>query len=793
MHATGQASKDKALAGEKAKEVDKGDGGDGQELVVEDAKLPPDPVVAADNDQAARVAARSSWFGWWSRPDGYASDGETREVKKQKLDAAEDEQAASSTPLPGTTPTDEGTSFGVRNALDFEGVGGGKGQMRSEDVPHESAVDQRGSKSWFGLWSMAQNQKATTDEQSSTTPSKAAPVVTVTTEPSNVEDTMKDDDPPSVTATVPNTDPPKSSAWAFWSGDKAKDAAPTPGGMQKQVGELAVAGTPSQSNPEAAQFNEQREQREQQKAKPEVSGSLLKPKRGRADEVKTASAQSSPTPSAEQSPAPSTKSLVSSTPTTADVTQPSKRAKTSTRRPNWTLPSFRETFAPATNPGYMDRLTNYLAQTLHLPSGQTTTAPQHVFISTTPPRIKSAVAIGIHGFFPGALLQKVLGQPTGTSIRFANHAAAAIKTWCEAHQPDIHDVEIETVALEGEGYIADRVNTLWKLLLNWLSQLRSADFILVACHSQGVPVAVMLVAKLIHLGCLAPHVRVGICAMAGISLGPFLEYKSRFFGGSALELFEFSDSSSAVSKSYAASLDTCLRHGVRLTLVGSLDDQLVSLESSLHAPLTHPYVARAVFVDGRIHAPNFLTHLVVLALKLRNLGLSDHGLLRELSGPLAGSLVGGDGHSRIYDEADVYQLAVEFAMESTDVVASSSSSSVESESTKSLERTRSSRGEEALAALAGSARRASGALSTSSSVGIAPRIAAYEPPPAGATPNPFYLPWAVRGMLEEEVVKTDAKLREEVEVLVREFEEWRPSSKVLRDVRWRLEGVRKMH
>lgn len=186
--------------------------------------------------------------------------------------------------------------------------------------------------------------------------------------------------------------------------------------------------------------------------------------------------------------------------------------------------------------------------------------------------------------------------------------------------------------------------------------------------------SIMLVAKLIQLGCLSPNVRIGVCAMAGINLGPFFEYKSRLFGGTALELFEFGDPSSKVSRAYAESLEVCLRHGVRVTFVGSIDDQLVSLESSLHTPLSHPYVARAVFVDGRIHAPNFLTHLVTFALKLRNLGLSDHGLIRELSAPLAGSLVGGEGHSRIYDDPEVYKLGVAFALETTNVEPLTSSS-----------------------------------------------------------------------------------------------------------------------
>lgn len=49
-----------------------------------------------------------------------------------------------------------------------------------------------------------------------------------------------------------------------------------------------------------------------------------------------------------------------------------------------------------------------------------------------------------------------------------------------------------------------------------------------------------------------------------------------------------------------------------------------------------------------------VSHLVGFALKLRNLGVQDHGLIRELSGPLAGSLYTGDGHSRLYDDEAVY-------------------------------------------------------------------------------------------------------------------------------------------
>lgn len=204
-------------------------------------------------------------------------------------------------------------------------------------------------------------------------------------------------------------------------------------------------------------------------------------------------------------------------------------------------------------------------------------------------------------------------------------------------------------------------------------------------------------------------------------------------------------------------------------------------QSSTFTTLTHPYVYRAVFVDGRLHAPDFLSHLVAFALKLRNLGVSDHGLIRELSLPLAGSLYGGEGHSRIYDDPAVYTLALRFCLETTDLPSSTSVS-------PDAASRRSSRGgpPESVSA-ANSLRR--GSVSASSVSGIPPLFADFEVPATGSNANPYFLPWALRGILEEEVVKGE-NMKEEVKELVDEFEEWRPTSKVLKDVRFRLEGVR---
>ncbi|KGO74317.1 hypothetical protein PITC_019870 [Penicillium italicum] len=394
--------------------------------------------------------------------------------------------------------------------------------------------------------------------------------------------------------------------------------------------------------------------------------------------------------------------------------------------PNQVLPKFEETYALEQSPSILQSL----GRLLHYGKGPEV---RHVSRVRDPLHVRCALAIGVHGYFPAPFIRNLLGQPTGTSIRFSNMAADAIRKYTESHG---YSCGIEKIALEGEGRIAERVDLLWKLLLNWMEEIRKADFIMFACHSQGVPVTIMLVAKLIQFGCLDAK-RVGVCAMAGVNLGPFPDYRSRWISGSAGELFEFALPYSKVSKEYEAALKCALNFGVRISYIGSIDDQLVSLESSLFSPITHPYVYRAVFVDGRVHAPSFLSHLVGFVLKLRNLGIPDHGLIRELSTPLAGSLYSGEGHSRLYDDEAVYFMAIEFALETSSVP----------DSLLSVKRASSS-----------------------------------------ATPNPYILPFAMRGLLEEEFVRQE--LHDETMELLKQFDDWKPSTKVLKDVKFRLEGIR---
>lgn len=82
------------------------------------------------------------------------------------------------------------------------------------------------------------------------------------------------------------------------------------------------------------------------------------------------------------------------------------------------------------------------------------------------------------------------------------------------------------------------------------------------------------------------------------------------------------------------------------------------------------------------------------------------------------------------------------------------------------------------------------ALETADISGPVPPCEVHHRPGAGAlsNPNPYHLPWIMRGLLEEDFVKTE--LSAETAELVRQFDDWKPVTKALKDVKYRLEAVR---
>ncbi|KEY69052.1 hypothetical protein S7711_03350 [Stachybotrys chartarum IBT 7711] len=658
-----------------------------------------------------RPATSSGWLGWLSRTPLMDSQPALTAIAPadKSTDKPAETQPASNEGAEPTRPSTPPASISTTT-------------VKQDEAPKKLPA----SSSWFGMWPLT--SETVTESGSAVTNSTPEPETT-NTDSVAVKDTSSPDH---------QSTPKAGSTWAFWSKDSPKSTGKL---VKQESGEIAVIGEGSEAHPKpmaeddvsSSPSNNAKSGSKAKEIQPGGRSTWRKPKRIRPASMDISPSSSLAKDSASISDeAPNLTAQASvETFSSAKTDTPAKPAIGATSPaklpPNLLLPSFHSTYRLKENPSIIKQVAQLLLRTSQPPAN-------HVFRNSDVPKVRKAIAIGVHGLFPATYLRPMIGQPTGTSLRFANFCADAIRKWADEHGSP--ECEIEKVALEGEGKIGERVENLWKLLLNWIDHLRSADLIIMASHSQGVPVSVMLLEKLIDLG-LITNARIGVCAMAGVSLGPFPEYKSSILMGSAAELWEFGDPNSGNSQRFEIALKRILDYGARVTFVGSIDDQLVPMESAVYSPAHHPNIYRAVFIDGRIHAPDFIAHLIGFALKLRNLGISDHGLIRELSLPLAGSLYGGEGHSRIYYDPAVYDLAIAHALETT------------------------------------SAPNASFVFSKRDSV---------------STPNPYVLPWIMRGMLEEDLVKTE--LSSETEELLRQFDDWKPTTKALKDVKYRLEAVR---
>ncbi|CCE32479.1 uncharacterized protein CPUR_06339 [Claviceps purpurea 20.1] len=700
---------------------------------------PQDPTTESNSTLPLqqRPTSSASWLGWWSKaPPPTDQQKDTTVVEPE--DAAE--QTVDDRPV---TPPAE---------------------VAPDAVPRESPSARPASSTWFGWWSSTDAKMEETDganvntkeadvekqDKPETDKHKQSEHAALQDVPEEAISTSK--------ASEQATTPKAGSTWVFWA--RAAPSSASTKDSSRESGEMAVMGEGSEAQPTRMREGDvsgpqtkdlkpnhssskatQLQRAQLQDVQPETKSSWRKKKRARPpsldaigdSDVSTNAASSTTTHEPQGLPPPPTRvRKLDAPPAKAESwnnsTAELETGSVSKHPPNLLLPSFSSTYQMKENPSILQQITQLLLRTSQPPAN-------HVFRANRPPQVRKAIAIGVHGLFPATYLRPMIGQPTGTSLRFANLCAEAIRRWTDAHGSP--DCEIEKVALEGEGRISDRVDNLWKLMLNWIDHIRNADLIIMACHSQGVPVSIMLLEKLIDLGIIT-DAKIGVCAMAGVSMGPFPDYKSSLFMGSAAELWEFGNPQSANSQRFETSLKRVLDYGARVTFIGSIDDQVVPMESAVYSPASHPYIYRAVFIDGRIHAPDFIAHLVGFALKLRNLGVKDHGLVRELSVALAGSLYSGEGHSRLYYDPAVYDLAICHALETT-----STPSPVSCE-----------------------VARREGLSST----------------------NPYVLPWIMRGMLEEDFVKTE--LSSETDELLRQFDAWKPSSKALKDVKYRLEAVR---
>uniref|UniRef100_A0A0K3CFB2 FGENESH: predicted gene_8.110 protein n=1 Tax=Rhodotorula toruloides TaxID=5286 RepID=A0A0K3CFB2_RHOTO len=407
-------------------------------------------------------------------------------------------------------------------------------------------------------------------------------------------------------------------------------------------------------------------------------------------------------------------------------------------------------------------------------------------------KVKRVVTIGVHGWFtsnnmcarshtslaPRLLtssadhrIKSLMGEQTGTSVKFATMMHDAVHSYLESH--DVSSFNIQAIALEGQGEVEDRVNKLYSQLVGreeWLKAIKMADAVFVATHSQGSVVSTQLLARMLDQGLITgtqTHLCVShalsppltlihrfraawLCAASlkdlSIALAPYFNYLE---SAPARELFAFQDAESVPAIKFIDSLRIILNAGVKLTVVGSLNDQVVPLYSALFSGVSHPAILRAVYIDSdAFRTSDFLANLIVFAIRLRNAGLSDHDLVYHVSEALAGALT-GVGHSKIYEEEVVYKLAVRYHFETTHL--------------------------------------------TEPPTHLDTRTT---PPPLSMSfnprdrRNPYLLTWALRGIIEDPQVRE--LFSNELVALREAYETWKPQTKVLKDVKLKLEGIRMM-
>ncbi|ORZ34399.1 hypothetical protein BCR44DRAFT_1436184 [Catenaria anguillulae PL171] len=402
-----------------------------------------------------------------------------------------------------------------------------------------------------------------------------------------------------------------------------------------------------------------------------------------------------------------------------------------------------------------------------------------------PPELSSICVIGVHGWFPMKVVQRVVGEPTGTSSKFCDQMHLALRQFIDTHYPGatLPDSAVTLIPLECQGRVEYRVDRMFEQVIDptyhvptsiddrpnaksyWQSKLETCRTVFVVSHSQGAPTSVMLAEKLVATGIIDLHTQsLVVLAQAGIFHGPF--------PANAQHLFEFNKHDSHLGKRVRDAAEDLLTRGAKLTLVSSWLDQVVPLYSSAFHALTHPNIYRAVFIDApNAYPDDFLAHLVIFALNLRNHDLPDSDLLVYLSDVVAGSLYFGTaGHSTLYEDVRVFELAIHHLFHRSDTSRGGGGGhgGVYSWITKPRD----------------------WIASWATGSGADDAGADVRPFDAPMRLNTYHLPWIMHELVSNRAIRQHPDLSRELKRLVQLYREWDVSgSKVRQQLKYRLDAL----
>lgn len=297
--------------------------------------------------------------------------------------------------------------------------------------------------------------------------------------------------------------------------------------------------------------------------------------------------------------------------------------------------------------------------------------------------LQRIIIIGVHSFLPNKMVRALIGANTGNAKRFVNNASKAVINWLKANNPEfnINDYEIETLAIEGEGKINDRIEKSIQLMKNnWLGILESSDFIFMTSYGTSCNLAVNLFAQmLIEFTGLQNTKYLGLLCLNGNLSGPVVGIESklvvRAFTSSEneiiKELFEFNNCNSKLSNQLTESLKVLIDLNVKITFTGDMNDlNFIPLSSSLGLQYNHPNIRRNIYWEGDRYVPFVSSVLSILCL-MRNLGYyNDYGLIKDLCDKLYSNLQPTTAASTtpIYLAEKAYNEAIRFTLESTNLI-----------------------------------------------------------------------------------------------------------------------------
>ena len=302
--------------------------------------------------EPASRSSRLSWLDWLGRYNGTQNDPERPPTKSPVPN------------LPLAQPVEPQHRYQVlsdaRDVLEQQTI----------------AVHQNPSSSWLGMWPSTRNAKIDIQETNH-------PVSTQISHSDSFENKETGGGTPIELGGEPNA---SNSSWAFWSKSSGtKNASST------HSGELAIAGSKSQGRPEAVVIEEESPKSFNEVDKHStVSGSAgLTSQKQRTGSTKA----NSPDKTNDRGLSGKLDELTES--------------ETSKATRNLILPSFESTYATQRqNPSMLQQIGSWVSN-IGRPHGS---GLKRQLPLKEPRKIKKALAIGVHGYFPVAIIQTVIGK-----------------------------------------------------------------------------------------------------------------------------------------------------------------------------------------------------------------------------------------------------------------------------------------------------------------------------------------------------------------------------------------------